>query len=285
MADETARFIAGKVKRGIIRACSVAFVPIPEYATRRGTEKAEPWSSSSRPGPGGWDFHAVEMTELSLVGVGANPRALLESTDIPSGVAKSLRRVCLGGKCFTKWAPERPAGWQSVLESVKAWGGNIQQMQAIARDMVVPSDHHQIQVLLSLLRSHHEARKILAEHLPQIKAQEPGFQKWVMDHSAQLRQGCHAIVAKIDELHDGQIAKTAAEEYQGREALSPRVEEPNGRPSKKDFDESVTPDNAEILARYGPDDMTPEEMEDLLDRYRLPPGFGIGADPNSRRRR
>jgi HK97 family phage prohead protease len=91
LEDELGREIARKVHRGLIRACSISFLP----------RKARPNDHSSR----SWDYEAVEMTELSLVPVGDNPRALLESPEGASPIlAKSLRR-CMGGKCFSKWIP------------------------------------------------------------------------------------------------------------------------------------------------------------------------------------
>src|SRR5262249_13401934 len=65
--------------------------------------KAEPYQGKPAV-PTGFDYLEVMVSELSIVGVGANPRALLEGA--PEGMAKALR--CIGGKCFSSWAPDEP---------------------------------------------------------------------------------------------------------------------------------------------------------------------------------
>jgi hypothetical protein len=95
MSDPQARFIAGKVKRGLLRACSVAFVPLS--ASRRGeSEKGQVYSNRPVQAPLGWDFHEVDMSELSIVGVGSNPNALLQMASdksCPASLCKSLRQM------------------------------------------------------------------------------------------------------------------------------------------------------------------------------------------------
>src|SRR5262249_51225471 len=105
--DPAGRFIAGKVQRGICRSCSLAFIPIRAVRRDHGEEhrswKAEPYQGKPAV-PTGFDYLEVMVSELSIVGVGANPRALLEGA--PEGMAKALR--CIGGKCFSSWAPDEP---------------------------------------------------------------------------------------------------------------------------------------------------------------------------------
>jgi hypothetical protein len=127
MEDPHARFLAGKVKRGLLRATSIAFVPIQANRREDYDQKAQQWSAQARQGTGGFDFHAVDLTELSLTGVGANPNALLEGA--PAGLAKALRG-CVGGKCFSRsGAPPRRSPktasttlkreWQSLKRQIK----------------------------------------------------------------------------------------------------------------------------------------------------------------------
>jgi hypothetical protein len=98
MSDPFARLLASKVHRGLCRSVSCAFVPL--RTTRRDeSTKGVRWEGAP---VGGFDFHEISITEISLVGVGANPNALLEG--VPAGMAKSLRR-CTGAGCFSRWIP------------------------------------------------------------------------------------------------------------------------------------------------------------------------------------
>jgi hypothetical protein len=76
--DEVGKFVSQKVGKGLLRACSIAFVP----------EEMEP------SGFGGKTFHGADITEISLCGVGDNPNALLqmvEDKSCPAELRKSLR--------------------------------------------------------------------------------------------------------------------------------------------------------------------------------------------------
>jgi transcription antitermination factor NusG len=120
MADEDAAFIAGKVRRGILNATSIAFVPIEAW--RRDEQRKAHQHEHS---PNGWHFNRVDLTEISIVGVPANPWATREQKELRGALrdavdkeAKSIRprlRKALepycakstneSGGCWTGWCP------------------------------------------------------------------------------------------------------------------------------------------------------------------------------------
>jgi hypothetical protein len=83
-----ARHIARLVGKGLMRAVSISFVPTVQPAKN---------------GQGGYVFDGAEISEISVVSVGANNRALLVGA--PPALTKSLKR-CESGKCFSKWIPQ-----------------------------------------------------------------------------------------------------------------------------------------------------------------------------------
>jgi uncharacterized protein (UPF0212 family) len=116
-----ARFIASQVAKRRLRSCSIAFVPLS--AERRSDDfrsKARPYNASPALPPG-FTFHLTDLTEISLVGVGSSPAALLQVTGdkaCPLVVAKSLG-ACGGGKCFSRWIPPRPKTAADYLREIR----------------------------------------------------------------------------------------------------------------------------------------------------------------------
>src|SRR5438477_11505407 len=85
-----------------MRSVSIAFFPL--RASRR-DESAKAERYGGKPGGmpiNGMDFWETAVTEVSVVGCGANPNALLQHA--PAGVAKALG--CTGAGCFSRWIPE-----------------------------------------------------------------------------------------------------------------------------------------------------------------------------------
>lgn len=113
MGDPDAVFLLGKVRRKIISATSVAFVPIE--AQRRDTFDK---SHHEQQGPVGWDFLRWAITEYSLVGVPSNKDAVIigedfrnsydhEKSFISPRLHKSLLQYAAKskGRCFSGWCP------------------------------------------------------------------------------------------------------------------------------------------------------------------------------------
>ncbi len=118
--DEDAMFIAGKVRRGILNATSIAFVPIEAW--KRDEQRKAHQNQHS---PTGWMFNRVDLTEISIVGVPANPWATREQKEMRGALrdavdreAKSIRprlrkaleQYCAkstneSGGCWTGWCP------------------------------------------------------------------------------------------------------------------------------------------------------------------------------------
>jgi hypothetical protein len=95
--DPVGRFCARKVSLGLMRAVSVAFVPRRAHRRDAHSSKAGAYHDHPAGAPPGWDFEEADMTELSLVGVGSNPLALLE------GAPPAFRKAwtfCKGGRCY-----------------------------------------------------------------------------------------------------------------------------------------------------------------------------------------
>jgi hypothetical protein len=98
MSDPVGRYVAGKVARGVMRAVSVAFVPIRAQRRRDDDYSKAQLHGGHTGGQTGFDFIESDMTELSIVGVGSNPLALLQGA--PPALAKAWK-VCKGGRCYT----------------------------------------------------------------------------------------------------------------------------------------------------------------------------------------
>ncbi len=102
---ERARFIASQVAKKRIRSCSIAFVPLEGerrqedyYAAKARTDKFL---------PNGMSWQASDVTEISIVGIGANAHSLLQMANdksCPATVAKSLRK-CVGKECCQTKSP------------------------------------------------------------------------------------------------------------------------------------------------------------------------------------
>ena len=124
--DEDAMFIYGKVKRGIINATSIAFVPIEAY--RREYEEKARTHNPQPLMPPGWLFKVWDHTETSVVGVPSNAGAIRDSLDreksfISPRLQKGLRAYAATAKgCWNGWCPcppceEKAAGL--VSKSIK----------------------------------------------------------------------------------------------------------------------------------------------------------------------
>lgn len=111
-ADPDADFLYGKVKRGMLNATSIAFVPVEAY--RRDAMggvgfKAHPHHQDGA--PVGWFFKVWDHTETSIVGVPSNAEALRDSFDreksfISPRFQKALWAYCAQSKgCWNGWCP------------------------------------------------------------------------------------------------------------------------------------------------------------------------------------
>lgn len=113
--DPDADFIYGKCKRKILNATSIAFVPVEAW--RRGDVRKARQHGEGQAEPG-WYFNLWDMTELSIVGVPSNPKAI--------GLEKDLM-----GACRDVWDQERKEmspklrkAWQPYIAQAKGcWGG------------------------------------------------------------------------------------------------------------------------------------------------------------------
>jgi hypothetical protein len=121
MDDPVGRYVARKVYKGLkrqpggMRCCSLAFVPLESFARDRSAEKGQYDRANRTQGPAGFFFRKAAVSECSLVGVGANPEALL--VDAPDTVRK-----CFGLGCRTKGkAAWEKALAQSCYDVTEAW--------------------------------------------------------------------------------------------------------------------------------------------------------------------
>jgi hypothetical protein len=116
-ADPDADFIYGKVKRGILSAASIAFVPIeayrresPEGRTHEHSHshlgKAKPSTQANT--PPGWLFKVYDLTEWSIVGVPSNAGAIRDTWD------KEYKQM--GPKLQKAWLPY-------CAKAAKSWNG------------------------------------------------------------------------------------------------------------------------------------------------------------------
>jgi hypothetical protein len=112
--DPDADFIAGKVRRGILSAASLAFVPVD--AERRQPERKAMHGGSDSGMPLGWLFKLYDVTEWSVVGVGSNPGAIRDALDsekmwISPRLQKGLGLYAAqarGSRCWSGWCPTCP---------------------------------------------------------------------------------------------------------------------------------------------------------------------------------
>ncbi len=111
--DPDADFIAGKVRRGILSAASLAFVPVD--AERRQPERKAMHGSSDSGMPLGWLFKLYDVTEWSVVGVGSNPGAIRDALDSEKMWISPRLQKGLGlyadqarGRCWSGWCPTCP---------------------------------------------------------------------------------------------------------------------------------------------------------------------------------
>ena len=114
-ADEDAAFIEGKVRRGVLSAASIAFVPIEAY--RRDVEEKAATHQMRNGIPTGWLFKQWDMTEWSIVGVPANAGAIRDSLDREkSFISPRLQKALVPyaakarGRCFSGWCPKPAQG-------------------------------------------------------------------------------------------------------------------------------------------------------------------------------
>ena len=116
-ADPDADFIYGKCQRKILNATSIAFVPVEAWR-RDDIQKARSSTQSSAGAPPGWYFNQWDFTELSVVGVPSNPKAV--------GLEKDLQGACRDvfdrEKSFMSMNLQK--AWQPyVAEAKGSWAG------------------------------------------------------------------------------------------------------------------------------------------------------------------
>ncbi len=133
MDDPVGRTAAAKCQKGLMRSCSVAFVPIQasriEETHKAQTEGRHRNGSPGSPSSPGWYFAAADVSEISIVGVGSNPQALLQ--DAPLAFSKALARtVCKGGGCFSRWCPRR-TGRELTPAVAKEWSSFLHKFRQV----------------------------------------------------------------------------------------------------------------------------------------------------------
>ena len=114
LPDPDAAFIYDKCKRKILNATSIAFVPIEAWR-RDDVRKARTHSDQSAPG---WYFNQWDMTELSVVGVPSNPKAV--------GLEKDLMGACrdVFDRERGSMSPQLQKAWRPYVAQAKGcWGG------------------------------------------------------------------------------------------------------------------------------------------------------------------
>lgn len=114
--DPDADFIYGKVKRGVLNATSMAFVPIRAYRREReehrgyySDDKARLHNQATT--PPGWVFEEYDLTEISIVGVPSNAGAIRDSLDKEASYLSPRLQKGLGAYaaqaqgCWNGWCP------------------------------------------------------------------------------------------------------------------------------------------------------------------------------------
>jgi hypothetical protein len=271
MADPAARFIAGKVQRGFIRACSVCFLPI-RAARREGADKSELYGGKG-PRAGGWDFFAVEMRELSIVGVGANPNALLEHP----ALAKALQK-CYGPGCFTKWCP------RGAKQVRPALAKKLEGLERRCVELVIEPQVRDLEarVLKSQNQVDMEVASTALPARPACKCHScEAIQKCPCSKSCpcakQARAHAEALVRMVAHAHLGRkkIAEMLPHLDSGRSLDVARDLLMQSQQYRHHAEEMVKKIDAlrdhiteEILARYGADENI--DIDELLAQYRIP---------------
>jgi hypothetical protein len=112
--DEFAVKCYQKVKSGFLNATSIAFVPIQAQRRDREAEKGlyenRAHTHNSPMTPAGWLFAAVDLTEVSVVGVPANAGAIRDWMDTDKGLNDVQRKSLMpyaakANKSFSGWCP------------------------------------------------------------------------------------------------------------------------------------------------------------------------------------
>lgn len=155
-ADPDAAFIEGKVRRGILSASSIAFVPIVAYK-RDDIRKAHRSDGSGS----GWYFEEYDFTEWSIVGVPSNAGAIRDVLDSEKSFITPRLQKALGGyaakariKGAKAWPSFRcpPGGCKvSVTKSTK--GKSVAKIVSGGEDWVVVNGNR----YLTFLGSGHQS--------------------------------------------------------------------------------------------------------------------------------
>lgn len=124
--DPDAMFIYNKVRKGILSAASIAFVPL-KARHREHMEKAETHQGQHHK-PTGWLFDEVDMTEWSIVGVPANAGALRDVFDTEgSFITPKMKKALVPyiaksrGRCFSGWCPCPEPRTKAVQKFSEDW--------------------------------------------------------------------------------------------------------------------------------------------------------------------
>ena len=113
--DPDADFVYQKCRRKILNATSIAFVPVEAWR-REGVQKAR--THGGQETPAGWYFNSWDKTELSIVGVPSNPKAV--------GLQKDLNGACRDAydKERGSMSPKLRKAWQPYCADTKGcWNG------------------------------------------------------------------------------------------------------------------------------------------------------------------
>jgi len=141
-ADPDADFVYQKCKRKILNATSIAFVPIEAWR-RDDVRKAR--SNNDQGGQPGWYFNQWDKTEVSIVGVPSNPKAVGLEKDLMGAcrdvfdreksfmsmkLQKAWQPYCATAKgCWNGWCPmpgdTKDLGNGVVLKAVEKAAGEI----------------------------------------------------------------------------------------------------------------------------------------------------------------
>lgn len=125
--DPDAAFIAGKVKRGILNATSIAFVPI-EAHRRDDVHKAHQHGD----GASGWVFSRFDLTEVSIVSVPSNAGAVRDMLDAEKSFIRPRLQKALGAYaaqakgCWNGWCPTCPPALENKTMPKQMQKGVIQ---------------------------------------------------------------------------------------------------------------------------------------------------------------
>jgi hypothetical protein len=290
MDDQVARFVADKVSKRLMRSASLAFVPI-QVEPRSESLKAR---THSEPRPKGYDFLSASVTEVSIVGVGANPRALLQmaaTKGCPAVLCKALRECAADRRWYPRvLSPAVAREWERLKPALERYIRKCQMGEPVATGRIVSP---------RVERAYLELRAVADRYVKQfanqgdveIGHQQPGARTGNRLDGEETREckrckGRGKLATGVCPVCKGSGLEPGQEEYmecprcQGEGETRPgllcqlcdgegQIPDPSSKSAGDPAVDEAVAHHQEIMDRYG--DNPPDE-EEFFERYRRRPG-------------